>query len=61
MHTSLLDIHYQTLCLPFIYKSSSVFSINYMDTLQIDISSFMLYLKQHVKTSKKGADFDVTK
>lgn len=48
----LLDIHYQTLFVPFICSLSAALNINYRGTLQLDISSFTLYLKQHAATSK---------
>lgn len=48
----LLDIHYQTLFAPFICSLSAPLNINYRGTLQLDISSFTLYLKQHDATSK---------
>lgn len=48
----LLDLHYQTGFTPFICSLSAALNINYRGTLQLDISSFTLYLKQHAATSK---------
>lgn len=48
----LLDLHYQTGFAPFICSLSAALNINYRGTLQLDISSFTLYLKQHAATSK---------
>lgn len=50
----LLDIHYRTLFAPFICSLFAALNINYRGTLQLDISSFTLYLKQHAATSKRS-------
>lgn len=52
LHHTLHYIHYRTLFAPFICSLFAALHKNYSDTLQLDISSFTLYLKQHAAMSK---------